>query len=102
MRRLDFPVGAWSIEGHTSPGYPRPAMTSTSTETFEWLHGGFFLVHRWEAIFGDPDKEAGPELPGGPVQKGIMFYGYDAATENAAPTSSTVTDRSAKEACTKE
>jgi hypothetical protein len=54
-------------------------MSSTSTETFEWLPGGFFLVHRWEAIFGDPNDDAGPELPGGPIQKGIMFYGYDAA-----------------------
>lgn len=55
-------------------------MRSRSTETFEWLHGGFFLVHRWDAVFGDPDAYAGPELPGGAIQKGIMFYGFDAAT----------------------
>jgi hypothetical protein len=55
-------------------------MRSTSTETFEWLHGGFFLVHRWDAVFGDPKSYVGPELPGGAIQKRIMFYGFDATT----------------------
>jgi hypothetical protein len=55
-------------------------MRSVSEETFEWLPGGFFLVHRWNSVFGDPEANAGPELPGGPIQKGIMFYGFDAST----------------------
>lgn len=80
LRRLDFLVGTWSIEGETSPDFSGPPMRSTSTETFEWLHGGFFLVHRWDAVFGDPGEDPGRELPGGAVQKGIMFYGYDAST----------------------
>jgi predicted enzyme related to lactoylglutathione lyase len=80
LRRLDFLVGRWRIEGQTMPGFPGPAMSSSSTETFEWLPGGFFLVHRWDGVFGDPADDSRPELPGGAVQKGIMFYGYDAAT----------------------
>jgi hypothetical protein len=27
----------------------RTAVRSLSTETFQWLHGGFFLEHRWDA-----------------------------------------------------
>jgi hypothetical protein len=80
LRRLDFLVGTWKVEGETAPEFSGPAMRSTSTETFEWLHGGFFLVHRWDAVFGDPKSYAGPELPGGAIQKGIMFYGFDATT----------------------
>jgi predicted enzyme related to lactoylglutathione lyase len=80
LRRLDFLVGTWKVEGETAPDFSGPAMRSTSTETFEWLHGGFFLVHRWDAVFGDPKSYAGPELPGGAIQKGIMFYGFDATT----------------------
>ena len=80
LRRLDFLVGTWKVEGETAPDFSGPAMRSTSTETFEWLHGGFFLVHRWNAVFGDTKSYAGPELPGGAIQKGIMFYGFDATT----------------------
>ena len=47
-------------------------MRSTSPDTFEWLHGGFFLVHRWDAMFGDQGEDAGRELPSGAIQKGIM------------------------------
>jgi hypothetical protein len=53
----------------------RPAVSTT--------HDGvpvFFLVHRWNAVFGDPKSYAGPELPGGAIQKGILFYGFDATT----------------------
>jgi predicted enzyme related to lactoylglutathione lyase len=80
LRRLEFLVGTWRVDGETTPDFSGPAMRSTSTETFEWLHGGFFLVHSWDAVFGDPEAYAWPELPGGAIQKGIMFYGFDAAT----------------------
>ena len=76
-------------------------MRSRSTETFEWLHGGFLLVHRWDAVFGDVEAYAGRELPGGAIQQGIMFYGFDAATGAITPTSSTGTDPSMTAACTK-
>jgi lactoylglutathione lyase len=80
LRKLSFLVGSWHIEGETVPDFPGAAMRSVSEETFEWLPGGFFLVHRWNSVFGDPAADAGPELPGGPIQKGIMFYGFDAST----------------------
>lgn len=80
LRRLDFLVGTWHIEGETSPEFAGPRMRSTSTETFEWLEGGFFLEHRWNAVFGEPSEDPGRELPGGAVQKGVMFYGFDAST----------------------
>jgi|SRR5215218_198119 len=102
LRRLDFLVGTWNIEGETSPEFAGPAMKSTSTETFEWLHGGFFLVHRWDAVFGDPAADPGAELPGGAVQKGIMFYGFDARLGSTARTSSTAMAPSTTEACTRE
>jgi hypothetical protein len=77
LRRLDFLVGTWRIEGATVPDLAGPSMTSISTETFEWLPGEFFLVHRWDAVFGNPEERPGLELPGGAIQRGIMFYGFD-------------------------
>jgi Protein of unknown function (DUF1579) len=80
LRRLDFLVGTWRIEGETVPEFAGPHLKSSSTETFEWLDGGFFLEHRWDAVFGEPSEDPGRELPGGAVQKGVMFYGFDASS----------------------
>ena len=80
LRRLDFLVGTWRVDGETTPDFSGRPIRSTSTDTFEWLHGGRFFMDRWDAVFSDPEAYAGPELPGGAVQKGIMFYGFNAAT----------------------
>jgi len=81
LRRLDFLVGSWKVDGATYPSSDEETMPVTGTYSFEWLHGGFFLVQRWDNLFGSPSDDPAQELPGGPVQKGIMFYGYDAPTK---------------------
>jgi hypothetical protein len=68
---------------------------------FEWLHGGFFLVHRWDAVFGDPKTYAGPELPGRAIQKGMMFYGFDGTTGRFRTNFSTGTDPFRTGTCTR-
>jgi Protein of unknown function (DUF1579) len=45
-RRLDALVGRWQSEGRTVAGPAEPAVTIKGTDTYEWLAGGFFLVHR--------------------------------------------------------
>lgn len=47
LKRLDFLVGTWEVEGVTEEGPAGPAGTVSTTETYEWLDGGFFLVHHW-------------------------------------------------------
>jgi hypothetical protein len=66
LRRLDPLVGQWAIEGYAQESLAGPAGPVRSRESFEWLEGGYFLVHRYETHFGDQ-----------PVQKGIMFWGFD-------------------------
>ncbi len=57
-RRLDVFVGAWHTEGTSfadgqMPEDPRASgVLWTSDETYEWLPGGFFLLHRWDALAG--------------------------------------------------
>lgn len=55
-RKLDVFVGNWHAEG-TSYGEgqraddPRASgVPWTSDESYEWLPGGFFLLHRWSAM----------------------------------------------------
>jgi Protein of unknown function (DUF1579) len=45
-RRLDVLVGRWNSEGRTVPSPSEPAITISGTDTYEWMAGGFFLVHR--------------------------------------------------------
>jgi hypothetical protein len=51
-RRLEVLVGRWNSEGRTVPGPSDPAITITGTDTYEWLAGGFFLVHRVDVQVG--------------------------------------------------
>ena len=73
-RQLDVFVGKWRARGESyggpgqSPADPRanPAVW-TSEETYEWLPGGFFMLHRWDAQIGTR------------AFKGTEIIGYDEA-----------------------
>jgi Protein of unknown function (DUF1579) len=51
-KRLEVLVGRWSSEGQTLPGPSEPASRITGTDTYEWLAGGFFLVHHVDVRMG--------------------------------------------------
>jgi Protein of unknown function (DUF1579) len=67
LRRLEPLLGAWRSEDHTCDSMLGPGVPVTSVETFDWLDGGYFLVHTYETVFGDE-----------PAQKGVNYCGYDA------------------------
>lgn len=73
LKLLDFLVGTWNLEGEIEAGPTGPAGTVTSVDTFEWLEGGFFLVHRWETTFSAAGQDT--------VDKGYEFIGYDAPSK---------------------
>jgi hypothetical protein len=51
--RLDAFVGQWKKEGRAHDGPFGPAAQIQAMETFEWLPGGAFLIHRLEGRVGD-------------------------------------------------
>jgi hypothetical protein len=73
-RQLDVFAGMWRARGEwyggpdQTPDDPRasPAVW-TSEETYEWLPGGFFMLHRWDAQIGTR------------AFKGTEIIGYDEA-----------------------
>ena len=69
LRRLERLVGDWEVHGTALESLAGPAGPVRSHESFEWLDGGYFLVHRYETWFGDQ-----------PVQRGVMYWGFDDAT----------------------
>jgi Protein of unknown function (DUF1579) len=48
LQRLEPLLGTWTTEGHTQHSVFGPGVPVTSTETFRWLDGGYFLVQEYE------------------------------------------------------
>jgi hypothetical protein len=66
LQRLEPLLGTWKSESHTEKSVLGPGVPATSTETFYWLDGGYFLVSTYETVFGDE-----------PAQRGVNYWGYD-------------------------
>ena len=68
--RLEGFVGRWNTEGQAYDG-PFGALAKISaTETYEWLPGGLFLVHRLQGRLGDKEIAC------------LEVIGHDAARES--------------------
>jgi hypothetical protein len=55
IQRLDALVGRWRSDGHIVGEVPVPI---TGTDVYEWLPGGFFLVHHVDVVIGDQKVQA--------------------------------------------
>jgi hypothetical protein len=51
-KRLGIFVGHWDTEGEVFESEHGPAAKIRATDTYEWMEGGFFLIHRATAIIG--------------------------------------------------
>jgi hypothetical protein len=69
LKRLAPLLGTWRTQDHTRDTVLGPGVPVTSTETFRWLDGGYFLVSTYDTVFGAE-----------PAQKGVMYWGYDSMT----------------------
>lgn len=65
LGRLDAFVGIWDTEGEVVAGPLGQSIMFKATDTYEWLPGGYFLLHRFDA-----------KMPDGNVV-GIEVIGYD-------------------------
>ena len=54
-QRLGALVGRWRSEGHIVGDQPVPI---SGTDTYEWLPGGFFLVHHVDVVIGEQRVQA--------------------------------------------
>jgi Protein of unknown function (DUF1579) len=67
LLRLEPLLGSWRSEGDTlDTELVGPGVPVTSSESYGWLEGGYFLVSTYETLFGDE-----------PAQKGVNYWGYD-------------------------
>ena len=54
--RLRVFLGTWRTEGQTVPDGATPALPIRSSDEYESMPGGFFVVHRWDGHVGDAER----------------------------------------------
>jgi hypothetical protein len=64
-KRLEVFLGKWTGTGQAQASPYGPAAPVSSTDTFEWLPGGFFMAHHWDV------------KQGATIIKGMEIIGYD-------------------------
>ena len=69
IQRLELFVGTWNIEGETHASANAPAVKVTGVDTYEWMAGKFFLVHRADGHMGNEELNT------------LEFIGYDASSQ---------------------
>ncbi|MED1801389.1 DUF1579 family protein [Brevibacillus porteri] len=69
LSHLNVFVGKWMTEGLITESPSGPAVKLKAIDTYEWLPGGFFLIHHVDGLIGD--KEV----------KTIEIIGYDASNQ---------------------
>jgi Protein of unknown function (DUF1579) len=69
LQRLHVLVGTWNTEGETHASAGAPAIKVTGVDTYEWLPGKFFLVHRGDGQIGNEELNT------------IEFIGYDTSSQ---------------------
>lgn len=77
-KHLEVLVGRWNSEGQTVPGPSEPAIRITGTDTYEWLAGGFFLVHHVDVRRGDEQVQVLELIgPYDPVDHSFPMRSFD-------------------------
>lgn len=69
-KSLEVFVGKWNMEGQQYESQFGPAAKVSAVETFEWLPGEFFLVHRFDGRLDAQEMAC------------IEIIGYDAASRS--------------------
>jgi hypothetical protein len=81
-KRLQALIGRWKTNGSTREMPGAAAVTIDAVDTYEWLPGGFALLHTVDANMGE-EKVEGAEIIGFDPERGAystLYFGSDGAT----------------------
>src|SRR5215204_5279006 len=76
--RLSVLIGVWRTEGWTREAPGAPSARIDAIDTYEWLPGGFALLHRVDARVGD-ERVEGAEIIGYDPERGTYVTQYFAS-----------------------
>ncbi|TVX92534.1 DUF1579 family protein [Paenibacillus agilis] len=69
LSQLNVFVGKWNTEGVVTDAVSGSTVTLKATDTYEWLPGGYFLIHHVDGQIGEAEVKA------------IEMIGYDASSQ---------------------
>jgi hypothetical protein len=87
FRRMEPFIGTWLVEGQQHATDLGDAAKVEALETFEWLTGGHFIIHRFEGRVGEDPAAC------------LEVIGYDAARSEYPCVRSTTTDARTTGSC---
>lgn len=77
VEALEKFVGVWNTTGTLLATKDAPALKLVATDTYEWLPGGYFLLHRVDARIGEQVSRS-IEIVGWDAERGtLMSRSYD-------------------------
>ncbi|MES2777764.1 MAG: DUF1579 family protein [Bacteroidota bacterium] len=65
VRKLNFLIGNWHTKGEILQGAPKSSKEIRGMDTYEWIAGGFFILHRVDVFMANERTEV------------IEIIGYD-------------------------
>lgn len=82
LKKLDYFVGTWTLEGDMEPGPMGPGGKMTETDHNQWMDGGFFLVVRSEFTIATMGSGTGVAYMGyDPNEKGYTYDEFNSMGE---------------------
>jgi hypothetical protein len=76
LRRLQVFVGRWNTAGEILAGPSSPAVKLKAVDIYEWLPGGFFLLHRVDARMGS-QRARSIEILGTGARGALATWSFD-------------------------
>ena len=77
IQRLQLFVGTWSTEGETHASVDAPAVKVTGVDTYEWMAGKFFLVHRADGHMGNEESNTLEFIGDDPSSQTYTCHSFD-------------------------
>ncbi len=72
LRKLDIFIGKWINQGYTVESPSAPSLEILTSDVYEWMPGGFFVLHTAYGRIGGMDV-GGTEILGYDAQRGVHF-----------------------------
>lgn len=90
LKKLDFLVGDWTVEGNINPGPGMPGGKFTENARAEWMEGKFFLIEHSDGDMGPMGKIKELAAMGYDSDKKVYTYQAFSSTGEAESATGTV------------